>query len=380
MKRLALMVLVGMLVGCTGIGSKDGGVPEEQNEEVVQVVPEEQEETVVQVAPEEQDEVIVQGTLDVLAERLEVPWSIQKFGDVFYISERPGAIVKVEEGRVERQKVVLKRPLSGEAEAGLLGFVLGPDFEVNRKAFAYYTYDEAGSPFNRVVVLTLEGDVWRETKVLLDGIPSGPVHHGGRVEIGPDGLLYFSAGDAAEPETAQRLDNLNGKILRMNLDGSVPSDNPIRGSYIYSYGHRNPQGLAWDEEGLLYESEHGQSAHDELNRIVAGKNYGWPVIQGDEKREGMESPIFHTGDVTWAPSGIAYWNGKLYVATLRGEALMEVDLATMRSREVVTGVGRIRDVLVDGEYLYFISNNTDGRGNPSAGDDKLYSVRLGKLE
>lgn len=323
---------------------------------------------------------VVQGAPNVIADDLQVPWSIQKINDSFYISERPGTIVKVENGGKVRQRVELTKPLSNAAEAGFLGFVLHPQFLENRQAYAYYTYDDDGSPLNRVVVLTLEDEVWKETKVLLDKIPSGPVHHGGRIKIGPDQKLYFSAGDAATAENAQNLQSLSGKILRMNLDGTVPSDNPIRGSYIYSYGHRNPQGLAWDEKGIHYESEHGQTAHDEINRIVAGANYGWPIIQGSERRQGMATPIFHTGDVTWAPSGIAYYNGKLYVATLRGESIQELDLTTLQSRAVVTGLGRIRDVMVDGEYLYFISNNTDGRGDPARDDDKLYQIRLSELE
>jgi glucose/arabinose dehydrogenase len=328
----------------------------------------------------DQNVAVVQGVPTVLADNLQVPWSIQKAEDVFYISERPGAIVKVENGEQERQRVNLGKPLSEEAEAGLLGFVLHPNFSENQQAFAYYTYDVQGSPVNRVVVLERKDNVWNEIKVLLDGIPSGPVHHGGRIKVGPDEKLYFSAGDAAVAENAQSLNQLNGKILRMNLDGSIPNDNPFPNSYIYSYGHRNPQGLAWDEAGTFYESEHGQSAHDELNEIVAGANYGWPVIQGTQRRQGMVSPIFQTGEVTWAPSGIAYHDGKLYVATLRGEALQEVDLETMSSRAIVTGLGRIRDVMVNGEYLYFVSNNTDGRGNPDADDDKLYQVRLSEIE
>jgi glucose/arabinose dehydrogenase len=354
MKRLWLIALLLVLASCSGSG------------DLLEV--------------ENQDVAVVQGAPTILADNLEVPWSIQKTGDVLYISERPGAIVKVENGEQVRQRVNLDRPLSEESEAGLLGFVLHPQFSENQQAFAYYTYDVSGSPFNRVVILELRDNLWNEIKVLLDGIPSGPVHHGGRIKVGPDGKLYFSAGDAAVAENAQSLNHLNGKLLRMNLDGSVPRDNPFPNSYIYSYGHRNPQGLAWDEEGTLYESEHGQSAHDELNRIVAGANYGWPVIQGTQSRQGMATPIFQTGEVTWAPSGIAYYDGKLYVATLRGEALQEVDLETMRSREVVTGLGRIRDVMVDGEYLYFVSNNTDGRGNPDADDDKLYQVRLSEIE
>lgn len=328
---------------------------------------------------EDQDVTVVQGAPTVIADNLQVPWSIQKADDTFYISERGGSIVKIENGVKTRQRVTLKRPLSNEAEAGLLGFVLHPNFSENRQAFAYYTYDENGVPFNRVVVLTLQNVVWNESAILLDRIPSGPVHHGGRIKIGPDQKLYFSAGDAAVPENAQNLNNLNGKILRMNLDGSVPNDNPFPGSYIFSYGHRNPQGLTWDEAGTLYESEHGQSAHDELNKIVAGGNYGWPVIQGNQQQQGMLAPILQTGDVTWAPSGISYHNGKLYVATLRGEALQEVDLGTLRSREVVSGLGRLRDVLIDGEYLYFISNNTDGRGDPAPDDDKLYQIRLNDI-
>lgn len=330
--------------------------------------------------PLETEVAVVQGVPTVLADNLEVPWSIQKAGDVFYISERPGAIVKVDGDRQVRQRVILEKSLSGEAEAGLLGFVLHPYFLENQQAYAYYTYDEQGSPFNRVVVLELTDQVWREVRVLLDRIASGPVHHGGRIKIGPDEKLYFSAGDAAVAENAQSFNTLNGKILRMNMDGSIPKDNPFPNSYIYSYGHRNPQGLAWDESGTLYESEHGQLAHDELNRIIAGANYGWPVIEGKEQQQGLMPPIFQTGEVTWAPSGIAYHDGKLYVATLRGQALQEVDLSTLRNREIVTGLGRIRDVLINGEYLYFVSNNTDGRGNPTEDDDKLYQIPLSEIK
>jgi glucose/arabinose dehydrogenase len=329
---------------------------------------------------EDQDVAVVQGVPTVLADQLEVPWSIQKAGDVFYISERPGSIMKMAYGEQVRQKVNLEKPLSGEAEAGLLGFVLHPQFSENQQAFAYYTYDLQGNPFNRVVVLEQQGTVWNEVSVLLDQIPSGPVHHGGRLKIGPDEKLYFSAGDAAVAENAQSLNSLNGKILRMNLDGSIPKDNPFPNSYIYSYGHRNPQGLAWDEKGTLYESEHGQSAHDEVNQIVAEGNYGWPIIEGKQRRHGMVTPAFQTGEETWAPSGIAYHEGKLYVATLRGEALQEVDLKTMESRALVTGLGRIRDVIIEGEYLYFVSNNTDGRGNPAEDDDKLYQIRLSEIK
>ncbi|RHW40270.1 sorbosone dehydrogenase family protein [Neobacillus notoginsengisoli] len=313
---------------------------------------------------------------EVLAENLRVPWSIAKSGEAFYISERPGAIVKIENGKVELQKVVLKEKLSDASEAGLLGFVLDPDFPRTQSAFAYYTYNDAAGQKNRVVVLSHRDGVWKEELTLIDGLPSGPVHHGGRLEIGPDGKLYITAGDAANPELAQNPNTLGGKILRMNLDGSIPDDNPFPGSSVYSYGHRNPQGLAWLQDGTMVASEHGQSAHDEINVIKPGKNYGWPVIIGDEKRQGMETPVFHSGDVTWAPSGVAVYGDKLVVATLRGNAVREFDLTRKTTRELVNGLGRIRDVLIDGDDLYFVSNNTDGRGNPDETDDKLYRIRL----
>jgi glucose/arabinose dehydrogenase len=364
MKRL-LYVLAAMLVvltGCTG-GGEEANPVREQNEK-----------------PEDQETVAQVGDLEAVAENLQVPWSINKLGDTFYLSERPGTIVKVENGTVKRQKVTLKKGLSQASEAGLLGFVLAPDFQQTNKAFAYYTYENGTGQFNRIVELTVRNDEWIEGRLLLDNIPSGRFHHGGRLKIGPDGKLYATAGDAAAtPEIAQDLKSLGGKILRLNLDGSIPEDNPFGNSYVYSYGHRNPQGMAWDQGGTMYASEHGPSAHDEINVIEPGKNYGWPEIMGNNTKPGMETPLFQSGDNTWAPSGMAVHNGKLYVATLRGNALREFDPAAKTTREVVTGVGRIRDVLIEGDYVYFITNNTDGRGIPAEGDDKLYRVRIANL-
>ena len=330
--------------------------------------------------PKDREAVVRQPELQVMAENLSVPWSIDKLNQTFYISERTGNIVKIENGKTERQQVRLVHPLAKAAEAGLLGFVLDPHFSDNHQAFAYYTYgnDEKGQ-FNRIVVLRQNGNVWTEEKVLLDRIPSAAFHHGGRMKIGPDGKLYITTGDATVPSTAQSLNSLNGKILRINLDGTIPSDNPFPNSYVYSYGHRNPQGLVWIKE-VLYSSEHGQSAHDEINLIKPGANYGWPVIQGTERRAGMETPLYQSGDETWAPSGMAAANGKLYVAALRGNAVREFELLQKNTKPVISGIGRIRDVYIDGDYLYFVSNNTDGRGNPDQKDDKLYRVRLNDLK
>ena len=165
----------------------------------------------------------------------------------------------------------------------------------------------------------------------------------------------------------------------MNLDGSIPDDNPFSDSYVYSYGHRNPQGITWSSAGTMYASEHGDNANDEVNLIEAGQNYGWPVIEGEEEQEqeGLISPLFTSGiENTWAPSGMAYNDGKVYVAALRGSAVLEFDLETNEHRELITGLGRIRDVFIEDEFLYFISNNSDGRGNPQENDDKLYKISL----
>ncbi|MGP4041037.1 PQQ-dependent sugar dehydrogenase [Gracilibacillus sp. D59] len=319
--------------------------------------------------------------LEVIAEKLNVPWSIEKLNDTFYLTERPGNIVKIENGEVERQHVELKKELATTSEAGLLGFVLDKNFSESNLAYAYYTYQDDTGQFNRIVTLRLEGNTWMEEKLLLDKIPSGSYHHGGRLKVGPDNKLYATTGDATEASIAQENQSLGGKILRMNLDGSIPDDNPFEDSYVYSLGHRNPQGITWDTEGTLYESEHGNSANDEVNQIEAGQNYGWPIIEGNQEQEGMIIPLFTSGDdTTWAPSGIDYHDGKIYVAALRGTAVMAFDLETGDQSEVITNIGRVRDVLIEDDHLYVITNNTDGRGNPEEADDILFKIPLSDIK
>lgn len=327
----------------------------------------------------------VAGTLgqdpEVLVTNLHSPWSIQKVGSAMYVSERTGSIVEWNKSKLTRQPVELKKTLSSKAEAGLLGFLLTPDFSESRRAYAYYTYEDgSGNSINRIVSLQKDNDKWLERETLIDGIPSGDYHHGGRLTLGPDGMLYATTGDAKKPEIAQDTVSLGGKILRMNPDGTIPKDNPFANSYVYSYGHRNPQGLAWDDAGKLYESEHGESAHDEINEIDPGKNYGWPEIEGDQQKPDMINPLIHSGENTWAPSGLAYFDGKLFIAALRGESLKQYDIKSGKMTDIITKAGRIRDVFVDEEFLYFISNNTDGRGNPDEKDDKLYGLPLSQLD
>lgn len=372
MKRLVMLCLL-LVIPVSGCADTD----EEPSTSDPDTTSDEQEnsnqenEQEEQEAEEEQEEVIEEP--ESIAENLEIPWTIEKEGETFFLTERTGTITRIDNGDGVRQEVELEQELSLVPEAGLLGFVLDPEFQENNTAYAYYTYEDSNGPLNRVVTLELNEDVWTEESVLLDEIPSGRVHHGGRLKIGPDGMLYSTTGDASVPELAQDLDSLAGKILRMEPDGSIPGDNPFRDSYVYSYGHRNPQGLTWSSDGTLYASEHGNDANDEINRIEAGGNYGWPIIEGNEEEEGMMTPIFTSGkDETWAPSGMDYYEGKLYVAGLRGSAVYAFDLETEEQREVISGYGRIRDVEIEDELLYFISNNTDGRGDPEENDDQLY--------
>ncbi|WP_323708653.1 PQQ-dependent sugar dehydrogenase [Mammaliicoccus sciuri] len=317
--------------------------------------------------------------IETVAQGLDIPWSIARSDYVFYLSERPGKIIKIDGNKKTEQQVDLDKEFSTAAEAGLLGFVLAPDFKDSKEAYAYYTYED-NNQFNRIVKLKLENDTWKEDEVLIDKIPSGQYHHGGRLKIGPDDKLYATTGDASDEQNAQDKDTLGGKILRINLDGSKPKDNPISNSYVYSYGHRNPQGIVWTPDGQMYASEHGNQANDEINEIKEGQNYGWPVIEGNEENDNMETPIFTSGsDDTWAPSGIAFKDGIIYSAALRGEGIMKFDVEKDEMKKVATKYGRIRDVYIVNDDLYFVSNNTDGRGNPSQNDDKMYKVSLSQL-
>jgi glucose/arabinose dehydrogenase len=314
---------------------------------------------------------------EVLSSYLNVPWDIAKVDKSFYISERGGRIIFIDEnGKKSVMPLKLKKDVSEFGEGGLLGFILHPDFKTNQIAFIYHTYQQSGKIFNRIVQVQKVGYEWVENKELLNGLPGARIHNGGRLEIGPDGKLYATVGDADFPDSAQNINVLSGKILRMNLDGTIPSDNPFKNSYVYSYGHRNPQGITWTETGDLFSAEHGARGFDEINQIKAGQNYGWPTVQGDETRAGLVPPIFHSGNSTWAPSGLTYDKGKLYVAGLAGQQLRVFDLQTNQSYPLYKNVGRLRDLLVDNGIMYIITNNTDGRGIPDRDDDHLLRIQI----
>lgn len=326
----------------------------------------------------------------VLAEGLQLPWELAFAADGrIFFTERPGKLRVIENGKV-RETPLLELPSTGLGEGGLLGLALDPKFAENGTAYVYQTYRNGDAVKNRVLRLSIKQDAAAVDSTLLDDIPGSSTHNGGRLKFGPDGLLYITTGDAANRELAQQKDSLAGKILRLAPDGSVPGDNPFPGSPVYSWGHRNPQGLAWHPDtGALYSSEHGQSAHDELNLIMPGANYGWPLIQGSETdtRGGvvLTPPIAHSGDKTWAPSGMAFltqgpWRGQLLVAALSGQQLLHVVPENNGRSASVSGLyreewGRLRNIVEgpDGT-LYILVGNRDGRGSPQENDDKLIAL------
>jgi glucose/arabinose dehydrogenase len=339
--------------------------------------------------------------MEVVADRLNVPWDmdIAPDGRIFF-TERPGQIRVIEQGKLLQEPVYqFGDPFFSRSEAGLLGIALDRDFSNNHYLYVYHTHREGGQTKNRVLRMVEQNNKTVVDKVLIDHLPGELNHDGGRIKIGPDGMLYITAGDALDRPLAQNLSSLGGKILRIAPDGSIPPDNPFPGSPVYSLGHRNPQGLAWHPlTGKLFSAEHGNSAHDELNLIVPGANYGWPIVQGDgiplttgedvQPGEGpFTPPLVHSGTATWAPSGIAFitqgpWKGNLLVANLRGSQLLRVilkeDFQTVQSVVPLfkDEFGRIRNVYeaADGS-IYIMTNNRDGRGNPRGDDDKIIRFR-----
>jgi len=317
--------------------------------------------------------------VEIVLTGLEIPWALAFAPDGrLFITERPGRIRVASGGRVAAAPVA-ELAVTHVGEAGLMGLALDPDFARSGHLYVCYTARRQGPSVNRVARLTLRGARAADERVLLDDIPAANVHDGCRVKFGPDRKLYVTTGDAARPQDAQNPRVLSGKILRLNADGSVPGDNPFHGSPVWSLGHRNPQGLAWDAAGRLWASEHGQTAHDEINLIQPGRNYGWPDIRGDETRPGLVSPALHSGDDTWAPSGMAFLGDSLYVGGLVGYRLLKVTLAdgkvTGSTNLLYRAYGRLRDVVVgpDGA-LYVSTNNRDGRGAPTRDDDRVLRV------
>jgi quinoprotein glucose dehydrogenase len=335
--------------------------------------------------------------VQVWVENLDTPWSLIFISDDnVLVSERSGNIRFIKKGELQETPYA-RIPVAQKGEGGLMGIAAHPEFTKNPYIYAMHTYSKGENLQNRIIRLKHLGEQGVFDKVILDDIPGARFHNGGRIAFGPDGMLYIATGENFDADLAQKLNSLAGKILRITPDGSVPGDNPFKDSPVYSYGHRNPQGLSWHPDtGDLFASEHGPSgeyltfANDEINIIKKGFNYGWPEAIGAPGYKHFVDPLIVWKNTT-PPSGMTFYTentlshlrGNLFVATLRSQSLIRIRLDKEGNNFNVLRIerwfhkkyGRIRDVAEgpDG-FIYFLTNNRDGRGKPQTGDDRIYRI------
>lgn len=335
--------------------------------------------------------------VDTFVSGLEVPWSLVFTSPTrLLVTERPGRVRVIESGALQARPLAVLEDVEASGESGLMGITVAPDYDRTRFVYLAYAYDASGGPRVRVSRYRDTGSALADRRVIIQDIPAARFHAGCRLRFGPDGKLYVTTGDATHREIAQDLKSLGGKTLRLEADGSFPADNPFPGSPVFSYGHRNSQGLDWEpRSGLQFQTEHGPSGFDgpgggdEVNIVEAGKNYGWPLVHHRQTRAGTVSPLLEYTPAV-APSGASFsrgvllpsFRGDFFFATLRGERLIRVRLdpgdprRVAASEELFSGVyGRLRDVVSgpDGA-LYVATSNRDGRGRPAPGDDRILRV------
>ena len=337
-------------------------------------------------------------TVEAWIENLEIPWSLIFLPDGRgLVSERPGRIRLIRDGKLQK-KPYATLEVAHIGEGGLMGLAAHPAFPQKPYIYAMHTYKKGESFYNRVIRLKDYGEYGVFDRIIIDHIPGGRFHNGGRIAFGPDGMLYVTTGETFNAGLAQDLKSLGGKILRITPEGEIPSDNPFRDSPVYSYGHRNPQGIAWHPETKdLFASEHGPSGeflrfgNDEINVIKKGGNYGWPEVIGRGNKQPFIDPLI-LFEKTTPPSGMTFYSsdripglkGDLFVATLRSESLIRIKLRKEKEGYKITLIekwfedkyGRLRDVVQgpDG-YIYILTNNRDGRGKPRKGDDKILRIK-----
>lgn len=333
---------------------------------------------------------------EVLATGLKAPWAIVFLPDApqrAWVTEREGRVREIRDGHLLDEPVLTVPDIKSWTKMGLLGIALAPDFAVSRTAYLAENYETAGRNFMRVVSYVESGGKLRNPVTLIDSIPAWLNHTGGRIRFGPDGKLYITTGDADRPPLSQDLKSLAGKILRLNPDGSIPSDNPFLGRSdahpaIWSYGHRNPQGLAWQPfTNTLFAPEHGPDGGDEVNIVQKSANYGWPIISHDRQREGLQGPLLQYTPAI-APSSATFYDSNLFptlrrdllVACLRGEGILRVQLDGSRvvnaERLLHRELGRLREVVVapDGALWVTTSEFDPPEGRNREGFDKV--IRL----
>lgn len=337
--------------------------------------------------------------VETVAGGLQVPWGFAFLPDRnLLFTERPGRVRLLENGKLRPEPVYVVPDVEPSSESGLMDISIHPNFASNSYVYLAYAYNKDGKR-DKVVRYKLAANKLTEPKVIIEDLPAAANHAGMRARFGPDGKLYVTVGDATDWEDAQDNMSLAGKTLRLNDDGTLPSDNPFVGKAgyrpeIFSTGHRNAQGLAWQPgSGLMFQTEHGPSGFegrgggaDEVNIVERGKNYGWPTIYGNRKQAGLESPLLEYSPAC-APASAAFYNGDVlpafkgnfFFGCLRGERLIRV---VLNGRNVVSQenllsdtYGRIREVAEgpDG-YIYFSTSNRDGRGSPAKDDDRILRI------
>ncbi|MFI9243134.1 PQQ-dependent sugar dehydrogenase [Streptomyces sp. NPDC053086] len=323
--------------------------------------------------------------LRTVAEGLKSPWGLapRPGGGLLVSSRDDGTITRIDEKTGKKTELGTVSGVSPAGEGGLLGIALSPDYASDHMIYAYFT----SASDNRIVRMLYDerkpaGEQLGAPDTVFKGIPKGFIHNGGRIAFGPDGMLYAGTGESGQRGLAQDRKSLGGKILRLTPDGEPAPGNPFPGSPVYSYGHRNVQGLAWDDRQRLFASEFGQDTWDELNAIKPGDDYGWPKAEGKSSGTGFHDPLaqWHTDDAS--PSGIAYADGVIWMAALKGGRLWRVPLRGTRAaaapQAFLTGdYGRLRTVAAaGGDKLWLVTSNTDGRGKPREGDDRILELRV----
>jgi len=321
-------------------------------------------------------------SVQILATNLEKPWAIDFADDKIFVTEKAGLVRVIESG------VLLDDPLATLRVAnvfggGLLGIAVHPAFDNNHFIYVYYTYEKDGAFWNKILRITELNNKLDAAKTIFDNMPGSVHNNGGIMKFGPDGKLYVGTGSISESSHGpQDIQSLEGKILRLNDDGTIPNDNPFSDSPIFSFGHMNPKGLGWDNEGNLFVTEMGPSKNDEINLVQPGGNYGWPEQECSGNEEFIDPIVCY--DPTIEPGGIVFYYGDkikldnpLVLASLRASQLfnLEIDDEVKSQTSILSGIGRIRDVVIGpDDYLYLITSNTDGKGFPDASDDKLLRI------